>query len=55
MLLKYFYNEKLAHASYMVGCQRFGEAIIIDPGRDITPYLEVADAQGMKIMIYSVR
>jgi len=42
MLLKYFYNEKLAHASYLVGCQRSGQAIVIDPGRDIDPYLQVA-------------
>ena len=50
MLLKYFYDDKLAHASYMVGCQATGEAIVIDPARDLTPYLEVADAEGMKIV-----
>ena len=32
MLLKYFYDQRLAHASYMVGCQKTGEAIIVDPG-----------------------
>ena len=50
MLLKYFYDDKLAHASYMVGCQRTGEAVIIDAGRDITPYLEAAQAEKMKIV-----
>ncbi|WP_459558130.1 rhodanese-like domain-containing protein [Lacunimicrobium album] len=50
MLLKYFYDKSLAHASYMVGCQRTGEAIVIDPGRDITPYLEMAAAEGLKIV-----
>lgn len=50
MLLKYFYNQKLAHASYLVGCQATGEAIVIDPGRDITPYLAEAKANGMKIV-----
>ncbi len=49
MLLRYFYDEKLAHASYMVGCQATGEAIIIDPGRNITPYLEAAKKEGVKI------
>lgn len=49
MLLKYFYDKKLAHASYLVGCQRAGVAVIVDPGRDIDPYLEVAAAEGMKI------
>ena len=33
MLLKYFYDSALAHASYMVGCQKTGEAIVVDPGR----------------------
>ncbi|MDJ0757374.1 MAG: MBL fold metallo-hydrolase [Ardenticatenaceae bacterium] len=50
MLLKYFYNEKLAQASYMVGCQKTGEAIMIDPGRDIQPYLEAAEKEDMKIV-----
>ena len=39
MLLKYFYDQQLAHASYMVGCQATGEAIIIDPSRHIEPYI----------------
>lgn len=50
MLLKYFYNQKLAHASYMVGCQATGEAIIIDPGRDLEPYLQEAEAQEMRLV-----
>jgi len=49
MLLKYFYDKALAHASYMVGCQKTGEAVIIDPGRDIAVYLAAADAEGMRI------
>ena len=47
MLLKYFYDKSLAHASYMVGCQRTGEAIVIDPGRNVEPYLEAAAAEGL--------
>lgn len=50
MLLKYFYDEKIAHASYMVGCQATGEALVIDPGRDIQIYLDEAEAQEMKII-----
>lgn len=50
MLLKYFYDKALAHASYMVGCQKTGEAIIVDPGRDIEQYLQAAEAEGMKII-----
>ncbi len=50
MLLKYFYDEELAHASYMVGCQRAKEAVIVDPGRDIEQYLEMAEKEGIKIV-----
>ena len=50
MLLKYFYDEKLAHASYMVGCQRAKEAVIVDPGRDIEQYLAMAEKEGVKIV-----
>ena len=50
MLLKYFYNDKLAHASYLVGCQATGEAIVIDPSRDISAYLQTAEAEGMRIV-----
>lgn len=49
MLLKYFYDEQLAQASYLAGCPAAGEALIIDPARDITPYLEMADRQGLRI------
>ncbi|KLU07528.1 Zn-dependent hydroxyacylglutathione hydrolase / Polysulfide binding protein [Rhodopirellula islandica] len=49
MLLKYFYDQKLAHASYLVGCQRAQEALVVDPGRDIDQYLEMADREGLKI------
>ena len=50
MLLRYFYNQNLAQASYFVGCQQTGEAIIIDPARDVEPYLEAAEAEGMRIV-----
>jgi hydroxyacylglutathione hydrolase len=50
MLLKYFYDKSLAHASYLVGCQKSGEAIVIDPGRDVAPYLEAAKAEGLRIV-----
>ncbi|MEZ6080543.1 MAG: hypothetical protein R3C56_34190 [Pirellulaceae bacterium] len=50
MLLKYFYDAALAHASYMVGCQKTGEAIIIDPGRGIQQYLDAAVDEGLKIV-----
>ncbi|MGB1289011.1 MAG: MBL fold metallo-hydrolase, partial [Aggregatilineales bacterium] len=49
MLLKMFYDDRLAQASYIVGCPGAGEATIIDPARDITPYLEIAEKEGLQI------
>ncbi|MFW5709126.1 MAG: MBL fold metallo-hydrolase [Chloroflexota bacterium] len=49
MILKYFYDKKLAQASYMIGCAATGEALVVDPSRDITPYLKAAEAEGLNI------
>ena len=49
MLLRYFYDEKLAQASYLIGCLEVGEALIIDPARDTQPYIDEAAAQGLRI------
>ena len=49
MLLKYFYDSELAQASYLVGCPATGEALVIDPARDITPYLQVAAQEKVEI------
>lgn len=50
MFLKYFYDPHLAHASYLVGCQKTGEAVVIDPGRNVEPYLEEAQREGLRIV-----
>ncbi len=49
MYLKRFYDENLAHASYLVGCQATGEAVVIDAARKVKPYLEAAKAQNLEI------
>ena len=49
MLLKRFYNDNLAQASYLVGCAATGEAIVIDPNRDIDQYIRAATVEGMRI------
>ncbi len=49
MLVRRFYDDRLAQASYLIGCQRTGEAIVIDPARDIEPYLRAAKAEGVRI------
>lgn len=49
MLLRYFYDEKLAQASYLVGCVATGEALVVDPMRNATPYLRAAEKEGLRI------
>lgn len=50
MLLKYLYDPRLAQASYLVGCQEAGVALVIDPARDLAPYLQLAQAENLRIM-----
>ena len=49
MLLKRFYDEGLAQASYLVGSERTGEALVIDPLRDLEPYLAAAADEELRI------
>ncbi len=49
MLLKRFYDDKLAQASFLVGCAATGEALVIDPNRDVDQYLRAAEAEGVRI------
>jgi hydroxyacylglutathione hydrolase len=50
MLIERIYDEDLAQASYLIGCQRKGEAVVVDARRDIEVYRSLADANGMKIV-----
>ena len=42
MILKQFYLNCLAHASYLIGDEASGEACVVDPQRDIGQYLAFA-------------
>ncbi|QTG80472.1 MBL fold metallo-hydrolase [Arthrobacter crystallopoietes] len=50
MLLERIYDEDLAQAGYFIGCQRKGEAVVVDARRDTDVYLDLAKANGMKIV-----
>src|SRR6478752_3433754 len=50
MLIERVYDEDLAQASYFIGCQAKGEALFVDPRRDIAVYENLAAANGMKIV-----
>ncbi|CAM3271530.1 MBL fold metallo-hydrolase [Filibacter tadaridae] len=50
MFFRSFFDENLAHMSYLVGCQKTGEAIVIDPARSIESYLKTAKRERLKIV-----
>ncbi len=52
MILKQYYLGCLAHASYLLGDEESGTAIVVDPQRDIHQY--VADAKNLRLQIRHV-
>jgi len=50
MLFRQIFDEKLAQYAYLIGCQQTGEAIIVDPERDIDQYLDLAEEEGVDIV-----
>ena len=49
MLFRRFYEDGLAQASYLIGCQRTGDSIVVDPDRDVEQYLDAARQEGGRI------
>ena len=49
MILKQYYLGCLAHASYLLGDEQSGTAVVVDPQRDIQQYLSDAEKFGLKI------
>lgn len=50
MYFKQFFDEKLAQYAYLIGCQKTGEAVIIDPMRDIEQYIDHAAQNKLTIV-----
>jgi hydroxyacylglutathione hydrolase len=50
MIFQRFFDDKLAQASYLVGCVATGEAAIVDPNRDVEPYVRAAEREGLRIV-----
>ncbi|MCI0751571.1 MAG: MBL fold metallo-hydrolase, partial [Flammeovirgaceae bacterium] len=49
MFFQHIYDKTLAQASYFIGCQKAGVAMVIDPKRDVDTYLDIARQNNMKI------
>jgi rhodanese-related sulfurtransferase len=44
-----YYLDCLSHASYLIGDESTGRAVVVDPQRDVSGYLRDADAAGLTI------
>jgi hydroxyacylglutathione hydrolase len=49
MIFKRLYDPKLAQASYLLGCRASGEALVVDPNRNIERYLQAAGDERLRI------
>lgn len=49
MILKRFYDDKLAQASYLIGCAATGDALVVDPNRDVDQYIRAAEQEGVEV------
>ncbi len=49
MFVQRFYDDRLAQAAYLIGCQQTGEAIVIDAPRDASAILTAADREDLRI------
>lgn len=49
MFFQHIYDKSLAQGSYLIGCQRTGESIVIDPKRDVDTYIDIANQNGLRI------
>jgi hydroxyacylglutathione hydrolase len=49
MYFSRLYDRQLAQASYIIGCPTTGEALVVDPHRDVSVYVDVAGAERLRI------
>jgi len=49
MIFRRLYHDGLAQASYLIACERTRAALVVDPLRDPTPYLEAAAFEDVRL------
>ena len=49
MIFEQHYLDCLSQASYLIGDESSGRAVVVDPRRDIAPYLETATEHGLTV------
>lgn len=50
MLVRQIIDDHLAQNAYLIGCQKTGEAIVIDPERDVERYIEAAAKENLRLV-----
>ena len=48
MFIKTFNTADSSHPSYLIGSEATGEALVIDPGADVSLYLQAARQAGLR-------
>jgi hydroxyacylglutathione hydrolase len=49
LVIEQFFSQRLGNSAYLVGSRSAGEAVLIDPLRDIEQYLVRAEALGLRV------
>ena len=49
MFFQQIKDPRLAQYAYIVGSRESGEALIIDPQRDVDRYIDLAESKGLRI------
>lgn len=49
MFFRQIADPELAQYAYLIGCQKTGEALLIDPERDVDRYLRIAEEEDLEI------
>lgn len=49
MFFQHIYDKTLAQASYIIGCQKTGEALVLDAQRDVDVYIQIAKQNKLNI------
>src|SRR4051794_5522202 len=49
MIFEQYYLDCLSHASYLVGDEASGRAVVVDPQRDVAIYVRDAEVHGLTI------
>ncbi|HSR41841.1 MAG TPA: MBL fold metallo-hydrolase, partial [Longimicrobiales bacterium] len=50
MFFRQVFDPGLAQYAYLIGCEETGEALVLDPERDVDRYLEAAREEGLRLV-----